>query len=505
MLIETMNYLGRCLIALLLFASTSRAETDLASMVRELRLANGMKWIIVERPQAPIFTGYIRVRAGGADEEPGYTGLAHLFEHMAFKGTPVLGTKDFGKEKELLGQIAEVGDALSVLERQGKGTTPEASALQTKLDGLSKAHSEISDENALTRLYQLNGATGLNATTDKDLTSYFVSFPKNRLELWATVEASRLASPVLRDFYKERDVVMEERRMRVESDPNGALFEELNQVAFTMSPYRWPVVGYVEDLKSMTLQRAQAFHQRYYVPSNAIGCIVGDVKFKDVVPLLERTFGSIPAAAAPLPPLFAEPPSHQFRRSTLYFDASPRFFIGFRKPSLPAKDDYVFDMIQIILGQGRTSRLHRRLVQKDRLAQFAGTFGEPGSRLDNLFVIGVVPLAEKKSSAAEDAVWSELQRLKNEKVTKTELEKTRNRIMAEYGRVLESNAGMAETLSYFEAIAGSWRYLVGHTHEIESITAEDIQRVAQKYFNKENATLVDLQPKTTVSLKGGGR
>ena len=232
----------------LVWSSAASADADLREIVKEHRLGNGMKWLIVERPEAPVFTGFIRVRAGGADEEPGYTGLAHLFEHMAFKGTPVLGTSDFEAEKKLLAEIGKVGDQLALLERAKRGQSDEAQKLRARLSQLQQAEEKLADQDALSKLYELNGAQGLNATTDKDLTSYFVSFPKNRLELWSLVEASRLAAPVLRDFYKERDVVMEERRLRVDSDPGGLLYEELNQVAFTTSPYRWPVVGYAEDM-----------------------------------------------------------------------------------------------------------------------------------------------------------------------------------------------------------------------------------------------------------------
>ena len=473
-------------------ALAADAESDLRKMVREHRLQNGMKWLIVERSEAPVFTGFIRVRAGGVDEEPGYTGLAHLFEHMAFKGTPVLGTSNFEEEKRLLQQIAEVGDKLAALQRLKKGHTEEARSARVRLAQLQEAHSKIADDDAMTKLYQLNGANDLNATTDKDLTSYFVSFPKNRLELWALVEAARLASPVLRDFFKERDVVMEERRMRVDTEPDGALYEELNQVAFTTSPYRWPTVGYAEDLESMTVARAMEFHRRYYVPGNTVGCLVGDIKFEEVVPLLERTFGAIPGGPSPAPPEFAEPAARFERRSTVFFDASPRLYIGFRKPTLPSQDDYVFDVLQLLLGQGRTARLHRRLVLKDRIAQAVGSFGGPGARLDNLFIIVVIPLGNAKRAELEKDVWDELNRLKTTKVSEVELQRIRNRVTADRARSIESNPGIAATLSYFEALAGDWRYAADHPNQIEKITAEDVQRVAKKYFNPENAVLVDM-------------
>jgi predicted Zn-dependent peptidase len=491
-------------LSVLLAAPGAQAESDLRQIVKEHRLKNGMKWLIVERHQAPVFTGYIRVKAGGADEQPGYTGLAHLFEHLAFKGTPVLGTSNFDQEKKLLREIAEVGAQLAGVarERRGQGAVVK---LKQRLSELQATHSRIADSDALSRLYQLNGATGLNATTDKDLTSYFVSFPRNRLSLWALVEASRLASPVLRDFYKERDVVMEERRMRVDAEPVGVLYEELNQLAFTTSPYRWPVVGYAEDLNAMTMARAHEFHQRYYVPSNTVGCLVGDVKLEEVVPLLEQTFGQIPARSSPPPLEFAEPPERFQRRSTVFFDASPRLFLSFRKPTLPDRDDYIFDVIELLLGHGRTARLHKRLVLKDRVAQSVGVFSGPGSRLNNLMTVAVIPLSGTKISKVEQTIWEELNRLKTERVPEQELKRIRNRVTADRARSIESNEGLADSLSYFEAIAGDWRYGADHAKQIESITAEDIQRTARQYFTLENSVVVDLAKPPKTDREGGWR
>ncbi|MHB8874166.1 MAG: M16 family metallopeptidase [Myxococcaceae bacterium] len=476
----------------LLFALPASAEVDLRAVVKEHRLKNGMLWLVVERHQAPVFTGFVRVRVGGADEEPGYTGLAHLFEHMAFKGTPVLGTKDFEAEKKLLKEIAQVGDRLATLERAGKGEAEDAKGLRERLKELSGQQGKLTDENALATLYQLNGAVGLNATTDKDLTSYFVSLPKNRLELWMNVEAQRLASPVLRDFYTERDVVSEERRMSIDSNPAGAMYEELNHIAFVMSPYRWPVVGYSEDLAAMTLTRADEFHRRYYVPANTVGCIVGDVNFDELVAMLEKTFGEIPAGPPPPSPTFAEPPGRAARRSTVHFEASPRVFVGVHKPAPPAKDDYVFDVLQVLLGEGRTGRLTKRLVLKDRLAQGAGAFTAPGARLDNLFIIAVTPLAGVKGEDLEKALWDELERLKTERVPEAELQKVRNRVAADNARSLDSDSELAGTLSYAQAVIGDWRYAADHPKVIATITAEDVMRVAKQYFVPENAVTVDL-------------
>jgi len=228
------------------------AQASLEERVKEVRLGNGMVWLVVERPEAPVFTGFVRVRVGGADESPGSTGLAHLFEHMAFKGTPKLGSKDWAAEQPLMVELQKAGDALALLTRQGTAGSDEGKKLAARVAELRQKHGALFDENALARLYQVNGGVGLNATTDKDMTSYFVSLPKNRLELWLTVEAQRFAAPVLRDFYTERSVVQEERLRSIETNPGGAMYEELMQLAFVSSPYRWPTVGYAEDLAAMS-------------------------------------------------------------------------------------------------------------------------------------------------------------------------------------------------------------------------------------------------------------
>ena len=479
------------LLGCLLWCGAASAD-DLKAIVKEHRLANGMLWLVVERPQAPVFTGFIRVRVGGADEQPGATGLAHLFEHMAFKGTPMLGTTDFEAEKKLLAEIAKVGDAIAILQRSNNGSTPEAVELKKKLATLSKQHGDLTDENALASLYTLNGGVGLNATTDKDTTSYFVSLPKNRLQLWLMVEAQRLAAPVLRDFYTERDVVQEERRMSIDSNPQGAIYEELNHIAFVSSPYRWPTVGYTEDLQAMSLSRAQAFRDLYYAPGNAVGCIVGDVKFEELKPLLEKTFGQIPARPLPPAPVFAEPPSRAQRRSTVFFDASPRIFLAFRKPPPPTHDDFVFDVLDVLLGEGRTGRLHKRLVLKDRLVQSVGVFGGPGSRLDALFIIAATPLKGVKNEDVEKAIWDELEKLKVEKVTDTELQKVRNRVTADHARALDTNSGLASALTWDQQVIGDWRYIADHPAKINQIEPLEILETAKKYFVRENSVVVDL-------------
>ena len=475
-----------------LVAAVSLAQPRLEDRVKEIRLANGMTWLVVERPEAPIFTGFVRVRVGGADESPGATGVAHLFEHMAFKGTPMLGAKDWAAEQPLILELQQAGDALARLQRQGKAGTDEGKKLAVEVAALQKKHDALFDENALARLYQVNGGVGLNATTDKDMTSYFVSLPRNRLELWLTVEAQRFAAPVLRDFYTERSVVQEERLRRIETNPDGALYEELMQVAFVSSPYRWPTLGYAPDLAAMTWSSAQAFFDSHYVASNAVGCVVGDVSAEALKPLLERTFGQLPLAPVPAAPVFSEPPSRAQRRSVVTFDAAPRLMMGFRKPGPPSRDDIVFDVITVLLEEGNTGRLSQRLVFKDRLVQDLFVSGGPGIRLDNLLVIGVTPLAGVKLEQIEAALWEELERLATEGPTEVELQKVRNRVTADLARRLETNSGIANALSRAQLLIGDWRYLFNRPKVIDQIDAAEVKAVARRYFTKENSVTVSL-------------
>ncbi len=475
----------------LVLAASAHAE-GLADKVRELKLANGMVWLVVERPDAPVFTGYVRVRVGGADETTGATGLAHLFEHMAFKGTPSLGAKDWAAEQPLLAEVERVGDAVAGLQRGGKGGAPETQALKAELAALQKRHGALFDENALARLYQVNGGVGLNATTDKDLTSYFVSLPKNRLELWLTVEAQRFAAPVMRDFYTERAVVQEERLRSIETNPAGAMYEELMQLAFVSSPYRWPTVGYAGDLAAMSMAEARTFFDRNYVASNAVGCVVGDVSAEALRPLLERTFGLLPLQPRPAGPVFSEPPSRAERRSQLTFDAAPRLMLAFRKPAPPSRDDSVFDVLEVLLGEGNTGRLQQRLVYQDRLAQGVGVFTGPGVRLDNLFIVSVTPLAGVKTEQLEAAIWDELQKLIATPPAERELQKVRNRVTVDLARAIESNPGLANALSRAQSLWGDWRYPLEQPKVVESITATEVQAVAKRFFTRENSLVVTL-------------
>lgn len=477
------------IVAAVLAASSAAAQK---LDVTQVTLANGMDWLIVEQHDTPVFTGYVRVRAGGLDEGPSDTGLAHLFEHLAFKGTPVLGTRDWAQERPILDRLAQVGEELSGLERTGQGGSPRGIELRAALAKLTAEHRALTDENALLRLYKVNGAVGLNATTDKDVTSYFVSLPKNRLELWLLAEAQRLAAPVLRDFHAERAVVEEERRSSIDSSPAGQVYEALNQLAFVGSPYRWPTIGYAADLRGMTVARAHAFFERHYTASNAVGCIVGDVTAAQVKPLLEATFGQLPLRPRPAAPRFTEPEQRGPRRAVVLADANPRLMIGFRAVPPRSRADSALDVLESLLGEGNSARLTRRLVYQDHLAESVRVFRAPGWRLENLLVISVIPLAGVSTKQVEDAVWDELARLATQPVPARELEKARARIVSDIERNLMSNRGTAHLLTKWHALFGSWRELPRWLDEVGAVTPEELGNVAGTVFVPERSSTVEL-------------
>ncbi len=488
--------------ALLLLSTAAAPATPeprpldaLIASVVPIELPNGFRFLFVPRPGTGVFAGNLRVKVGGADEEPGATGVAHLFEHMAFKGTAFLGTTDFEAESVALVRVHDTGAALAAERAKGDRADPKRlEALAQSFSDADGTHRAFVVKDELTALLLGNGAANLNATTDKDLTSYFVSLPKNRLELWALLEAQRFTAPVLREYYSERDVVMEERRMRTDTSPGGLLYEALNAAAFDASPYAWPTVGWMRDLEGLTIADSMALHRKAYVPGNAVGAIVGDLTEAEVREVLAKTFGAIPAGPVPPPLRGSEPPMRGERRRTVRYDAKPQLMLGFPKPTLPHRDDFVFDVIDQLLSGGRSARLTRRLVTEKKLAAGVGTFGAPGSRLANLFAVSAVPLPGISLDALERETQVVLDELALQPIPPAELDGARRRMEADFLRSLATNEGIASTLTYYDALTGDFRYVAEHGRAIATIDAAEVQRVAKLYLGTDRRVSVHLVP-----------
>ncbi|TKS58310.1 MAG: peptidase M16 [Nitrospira sp.] len=471
---------------------------SLAERVIEHKLANGLTVLMVERHQIPVVSINITFAVGGINEQVGQTGLAHFYEHMAFKGTRTVGTKDYEKEKPILEELARVGTELEQRQRDltkksGGATTEEQAAiesLQKRVTELQTQASQYVVGNEMALLYQRHGGVGLNASTGKDLTRYTISLPANRLLLWAAIESDRMANPVLREFYKERGVVMEERRLRNDDSPNGLLFETFTSAAFRAHGYGVPTIGWGSDILSLTPAETETFFKTHYGPNRATIALVGDFNPKEVIALIEHTFGKIPAAPASPLPATVEPEQRGERRVEVEFDAEPSIVIGYHKPGLGHPDDDVFDVIDAVLTDGLTSRLHQKLVREKHLAASVNSDANyPGVRAPNLFILTATPLAPNTTAEVEAAIYEELERLKREPVSPKELEKVINNLDADLVRALRSNNGLASQLALYQTVAGDWRYVLKSRDKVAAVTAADVQRVAAQYFTKSNRTV----------------
>jgi predicted Zn-dependent peptidase len=314
--------------------------------------------------------------------------------------------------------------------------------------------------------------------------------PSNKVELWAYLESGRFIDPVFREFYKERDVVMEERRLRTESSPGGRLFEQFTATAFYAHPYKQPVVGYMSDLMSFTRQDAEVFYRKYYVPSNITIAIVGDVKSEEVLPIVETYFGRMPAGPKPEPLRTVEPKQTAEKSVVLVDPAQPVYMEGYHRPEGTSADDAVYDVIADVLSSGRTARLYRSLVRDKKIAAGAGAFnGLPGTKYPTLIVMRAVPTPGHTNAEVQAAIREQLERLKTEPLTDDELKMVKTRAKASLIRSLDDNSGIADQLTYFQARYGDWREMFKTVERLDKVTKEDVMRVASATFVPTNRTV----------------
>jgi predicted Zn-dependent peptidase len=467
---------------------------SLGSRVNEFTLDNGLKVLLMERRQSPTVSLYLRFKVGSVDEESGSTGVAHVLEHMLFKGTKTLGTTNYAEELKVLEQIDRVGEQLDAeLKRTGAAPSPRSFELKQELDRLQQEHKKFVVKDEIDSIYSRNGAVGFNASTGNDITTYEVSLPSNRIELWARIESDRLSNPVFREFYSERDVVMEELRQSYESNPARTFMAEFLASAFIAHPYRNPIIGWKSDLQFLSKEEMTAFYQSHYVPNNAVLAVVGDIDSTETLAIIQKYFGQIPSRPLPSRHITTEPEQRGERRIELMLDAEPRVYIGFHKPTILSFEDYVFDIIDALLTSGRTSRLYTALIVDKKIATSVSTGnGLPGARYPNLFVIEALPRPPHTCTEVTDAINQELERLKRVPVADKELQKIKNQLQADFIRGLKSNDGLASQLSYYQIVCNNWRYLEQHLAMIDKITAKDVQNIATQYLTAGNRTVARL-------------
>jgi len=496
---KPLSLLGAALLAWAIPASAAdRPQID----VTGFELENGMRWLLFEQRESPIIAAGWVAHVGSANERPGITGISHLFEHMLFKGTRTIGTKDLDRDLELIEKQERVraemrAEMSKMREALRRGEIDDLAApesqteryreLEKEFDALIEEQRKIIVKDHMDQIYTANGGQRLNAGTTEDLTLYFIQVPSNRLELWAWLESDRLMNPVLREFYSERDVVFEERRMRTESTPLGKFDEAFNALFWEAHPYSWPVVGWPSDIPAITQEQADAYLATYYAPNNLTGVLVGDFDAAEARGLIERYFGRIPRNELEPPEVLTlEPGQKGEKRYNAEAETSPTVRVWWHAVAFVHKDQPVLDLLTDVLS-GRTGRLYKGLVEGREVANECSASVDAKKYAGYVAVECTVKDGEDPA-AVEAAIYEELKRLEEEPVPARELQKVKNQAKANAYRRLSSPFFIALQLLFYDGL-GDWRYINQYSDGIDVVTAEDVQRVTKTYFTKDNRTV----------------
>ena len=484
--------------------------------VVEKQLANGMRILLVERHDEPAVAGGWVAHVGSSNERPGITGIAHLFEHMMFKGTPTIGTKDYEKDLEILSQQEKLRDEMREEDvkmradyRHGKiddllkpeNKSARYQELQKKFNDLIAREREVLVKNEFDRIYTGNGGSRMNAFTSEDMTAYFINVPANTLELWMWMESERILHPVFREFYAERDVVFEERRMRTESTPLGKFAEEYNSMFWESTPYSWPVVGWPSDIPAISKAQADDFYGIYYSPQNITLMLVGDFKGQEMEGLLRKYFERIPRGPK-TPPDVATMEVQQVAEKKMYAEAevNPQVDIQWHTVPFGHHDSYALEILAQVLST-RTGRLYKGLVLGSAVATEAYAV-QVSQKWAGYFNAGGEAREGHKPEEVEQGIYDNLERLKKEEVPAEELQKVKNNFAAAEYRRLTSNFPILMQLIQNEG-RGDWKEINEGGINIQKVTAADIKSAANKYFAKENRTvgIFNRKPGTVAKAK----
>ena len=464
--------------------------------ISEFTLANGLHFILVERHEAPVIAFHTYVNAGSVNDPSGQTGVAHILEHLAFKGTETIGSKNWADEKKAMDAIEEAYDRLDA--ERNKGIKADKGRVETLVTQLSLAadRAELyAQPNEFQRVIEENGGQGLSVAAGPGSTESSYSLPSNRLELWFLMESQRFLHPVFREFYREREALLDEYRQQVDAKPQARMTLSLLSTAFAAHPYRNPSGGWPTDIISLRRADARAFFEKYYVPANMVIAIVGDVNTAEAKRLAERYFGPMPAK--PLPPVVhtMDPPQPGSRIAIVDSPTQPLAMVAYKRPDQYDKDDTVFDVMQLALSSGRSGLLYKDMVEEKRVAasaQVLATF--PDGRYPNLFAFLLAPSAGHTVDENDRALDDFLARFKAKPVDAETLQRAKTQVRAGAVRLMANNGGLAKMLSLYYASYGDWRKLFTGLDDLNKVTADDVQRVAQRYFISANRTLVSTAP-----------
>jgi predicted Zn-dependent peptidase len=494
-----MKKLSLSLLVLLLCVQFAAAQKV---PVQEITLDNGMRVLLVPRQGDPnIAAGWI-ARVGSVNERPGITGLSHLFEHMMFKGTRTIGTKDIAANLQLIKEMDQVRaelrkeqETLILKARLGeisdskdpKYRSERYKELVAKFDELNKREKDLMIKDEFDWVYTTAGGSGMNAGTSNDFTVYFINVPANKLELWFWMESDRLLNPVFREFYSERDVVHEERRLRTDSTPTGKFNELYDSMFWQSSPYGWPVLGWPSDLEGITREEALDYFAVNYAPNNVTACLVGDVDPARAKALAQQYFGRLPRGPHPPEPVrTSEMPQLAEKRMVASAETVPQVRVRYHTVAEGHPDDFVLDILGSLLS-GRTGRLYKSLVLQQAVANSAGA-SQDGRKYEGLFELSGVAKPGKTPEEVEQALYKEIERMQKELVDAHELQKVKNQYAANNFRSIQSNFGLMVQLLLRDNTRG-WQTINTDPARHQAVTPEDVRRVANTYFQPENRTI----------------
>jgi predicted Zn-dependent peptidase len=480
-------------------AAETETVTTAKVPVETFQLDNGLRFLVLPRPELnTVYAGWV-AHVGSANERPGITGISHFFEHMMFKGTHTLGTTDIRRDLEIIAEQEATQDKIRQEYRKQReryrlgeiddpfadeARTPELEALEQRFRELVEEQRQVNVKDEFDKIYREAGATGLNAFTNNDMTGYFISVPANKLELWFWMESDRLSNPVFREFYSERDVVYEERRLRTESTPTGKFDEQMDAMFWQSHPYSWPVVGWPSDLEVLTQAQADEYFSTYYAPNNLTAILVGNVDLGGARKLAERYFGRIPRGAQEPPDVVTlEMPQLAEKRLQGECDCQPQVELRYHAVPFRHKDFYPLDVLEGLLN-GPTGRLHKALVLDQEIANRVQSSFE-ARKWAGQFTLFAETRGEATPEDLEAALEAEIRRLQDELVPERELRKVQNNIVADGFRRLQSPFFQLFQLIYFDGL-GDWEFINYGADRTLTVTAEDVQRVARVYFKPEN-------------------
>ncbi len=520
-----------CALAILGAAMPAAAQNIDA---KEYWLDNGMQVLMVERHETPTIMAAIFARVGSANEITGITGISHLFEHMMFKGTETIGTKDIQRDREIMALLDSLRELMRAEERimrerlrrgeiedmlDPEAKTPRYREIDAVFDSLILEQRQLIIKDQLDEIYTKHGGFFLNAMTSDDMTAYFVRVPKNKIELYMWLESDRFDNPVFREFYSERDVVREERRLGVESTPTGLIDEDFRAMFWKSSSYHWDVIGWASDLGSITREQANQYFDTYYAPNNLTMILVGDLEPDEMIKLVKKYFGRLPRGQIDPPDVVTlEERQHGGKRLVAEAETNPKAEIWYHTVAWKHPDSYALEVLAGILS-GKTGRLYKKLVEEKGIAKGSARGGrrmmggsglavnatQDSKKYAGAFQITADGVSGVRAEQLEAAMYEVMEDLKNNPVPEEELQKVKNQLRVQKIRFMDIMSGIG-ILFYLgsNAAMGDWAEANNNPKMCDLVTAEDVQRVANKYFADDQRNVMIVNTKAGPEGEGEG-